>query len=375
MSWATIEELFSLAQAKLNEAPPWIAITIIMVGAIVSLWFVRHIIISNTRKLAAKGSRRMLTNALRMPLSLVVVSLLINLLHSLLLSYQIGDERTAMWVSSISKVLLIVALITFVDRVAQGSLQRLTSRHSLLQNSSALVKGATRLFILAIGLLVLLSTLGISVTPIVASLGITSLAVALALQPTLENFFSGVQLVTDKPFRVGDYIELESGEQGFIEKIGWRSTWIKMLPNNIIVMPNSKLSNSKVINYFYPTRELSVPVDVGVHYDSDLEHVERVTVEVAKEILETHEYGVDTYEPFMNYHTFDNSSINFTVILRAQEYFHRFFITSAFIKALHKRYKEEGIVIPYPIRALNIAQEGVDISELSAKHTPEDRRD
>jgi small-conductance mechanosensitive channel len=73
--------------------------------------------------------------------------------------------------------------------------------------------------------------MGISVTPLIASLGITSLAVALALQPTLENFFSGVQILIDKPFRIGDFIELESGEQGFVEKIGWRSTWIKMLPN------------------------------------------------------------------------------------------------------------------------------------------------
>ncbi|MDX1694698.1 MAG: mechanosensitive ion channel [Ketobacteraceae bacterium] len=89
-----------------------------------------------------------------------------------------------------------------------------------------------------------------------------------------------------------------------------------MLPNNTVIMPNSALSQSKVINYYYPTKELSVPVDVGVHYSSDLEHVERVTLEVAREILK-----------------------------------------SAFIKALHKRYREKGIVIPYPIRAINMEQE------------------
>jgi len=205
--------------------------------------------------------------------------------------------------------------------------------------------------------LVILGTLGISITPIIASLGITSLAVALALQPTLENFFSGVQLVIDKPIRVGDYIELESGEQGFMERIGWRSTWIKMLPNNIVIMPNSKLSQSKIINYYYPEKELSVPVDVGVHYNSDLEHVERVTLEVAREILKSHKWGVDSYDPFVVYHTFDSSSINFTVMLRAEEYFNRFFIKSAFIKALHKRFSDEVIVIPYPIRAINTSQE------------------
>jgi small-conductance mechanosensitive channel len=181
--------------------------------------------------------------------------------------------------------------------------------------------------------------------------------VALALQPTLENFFSGVQLVIDKPIRVGDYIELESGEQGFVDKIGWRSTWIRMLPNNTVIIPNSALSGSKIINYFYPEKELSVPVDVGVHYDSDLEHVERVTLEVAREVLKTHEWGVSDYNTFVVFHSFGESSIDFTVMLRAKEYFNRFWVKSAFIKALHRRYAEENITIPYPIRALNVSQE------------------
>jgi small-conductance mechanosensitive channel len=97
-----------------------------------------------------------------------------------------------------------------------------------------------------------------------------------------------------------------------------------------------------------------------VHYSSDLEHVERVTLEVAREILATHKWGIADYETFVVYHTFDNSSINFTVMLRAQEYFNRFFIKSAFIKALHQRYREEGITIPYPIRAINYDQEKAD---------------
>jgi small-conductance mechanosensitive channel len=166
-----------------------------------------------------------------------------------------------------------------------------------------------------------------------------------------------VQLVIDKPIRVGDYIELESGEQGFVDKIGWRSTWIRMLPNNTVIIPNSALSGSKIINYFYPEKELSVPVDVGVHYDSDLEHVERVTLEVAREVLKTHEWGVSDYNTFVVFHSFGESSIDFTVMLRAKEYFNRFWVKSAFIKALHRRYAEENITIPYPIRALNVSQE------------------
>ena len=130
----------------------------------------------------------------------------------------------------------------------------------------------------------------------------------------------------------------------------------------MIIIPNSQLSKSRVINYFYPEKELSVPVDVSVHYSSDLEFVEQVTLEVARQVLIDHEWGVDDYNTFVVYHTFDNSSINFTVMLRAKEYFNRFWVKSAFIKALHKRYNQEGIVIPFPITAINTAQEAANFN-------------
>ena len=138
-----------------------------------------------------------------------------------------------------------------------------------------------------------------------------------------------------------------------------------MLPNNMIVIPNSQLSKSRIINYFYPEKELSVPVEVGVHYGSDLEKVEQVTLDVARQILKSHQWGVDDYDTFVVFHTFDQSSINFTVMLRAKEYFNRFWVKSAFIKALHKRYAEEGIVIPYPIRAINTSQESAQFNKLT----------
>jgi small-conductance mechanosensitive channel len=265
-----------------------------------------------------------------------------------------GSSRLS---GTLIQVLSIVAILIFIDRLVYGFVGGYADRSDTIRNSRSIIQGVSRGLILSIGMLVLLGTLGISITPIIASLGITSLAVALALQPTLENFFSGTQLVMDKPIRVGDFIELESGEQGFVEKIGWRSTWIKMLQNNTIIMPNSTMANSKIINYFYPEKELSVPVEVGVHYNSDLEHVERVTLEVARETLVAHEWGVDDYNTFVVYTGFGDSSINFTVMLRAKEYFNRFWVRSHFIKALHRRYAEEGINIPYPIRAINTSQE------------------
>ncbi len=349
-----IEQFLSLPYA------PSIIMVVVLFGAFLLMLLMKSIVLGRLKTILSRSKHELdslLINALHWPLTILILCADLLLLKSLLVYF---DKETA-FASNLIRILLlsgvVVAVVIFINLFLTGTVSSYAKKSETLKNSEAIVKGVVRIVILSIGLLVLLSTLGISITPVIASLGITSLAVALALQPTLKNFFSGVQLVMDKPIRVDDYIELDSGEQGFVQKIGWRSTWIKMLPNNTVIIPNSNLSDAKIINYFYPEKELSVPVEVSVHYDSDLEHVEKVTLEVAREILKTHEYGVEDYNTFVLFHTFDSSSINLTVMLRAKEYFNRFFIKSAFIKALHKRYKEEGIVIPYPIRAINTTQE------------------
>jgi len=130
-----------------------------------------------------------------------------------------------------------------------------------------------------------------------------------------------------------------------------------MLPNNIVLVPNSKLAQSILTNYYLPAKDLAVLVQVGVHYDSDLKHVEKVTCEVAKEIMKTVTGGIPEFDPFIRYHTFGDFSINFTVILRAKEFVDNYLIKHEFIKRLHERYRKEGIIIPYPIRAINYEQE------------------
>lgn len=310
---------------------------------------------------------QVLALALNAPLNLIIFTILLWL-------SRYGFDITGVWaysdseiVADVIRALIIITFILFIERWVTYAIKVYAARSSLLTNTRSIASGAIRACLIGLAILLVLGSMGISVTPLIASLGITSLAVALALQPTLENFFSGVQILIDKPFRIGDFIELESGEQGFVDKIGWRSTWIKMLPNNIVIVPNGKVSQSKIINYYYPEKELSVPVEVSVHYRSDLEFVERITLEVANQVLQEHEWGVETYEPFVLFHTFDNSSINFTVMLRTKEYFNRFFVKSMFIKTLHKRYNEEGIVIPFPITAINLQQEQADTVVNSGK--------
>ena len=125
-----------------------------------------------------------------------------------------------------------------------------------------------------------------------------------------------------------------------------------MLPNNVVLVPNAKLAQAIVTNYYLPDRELAVLVEVGVDYDSDLTQVERVTCEVAKDTLEHVPGGASDFDPFIRYHTFADSSINFTVILRGREFVDQYLIKHEFIKRLHARFDREGIVIPFPIRTV-----------------------
>jgi small-conductance mechanosensitive channel len=257
----------------------------------------------------------------------------------------------------IIRIILILALILFVDRFLREVVELYRDHLQTFHLTRGFARLIVRLLVLMIGALILLDTLHISITPLLASLGVGGLAVGLALQGTLSNLFAGVQVISTQPIRVGDFIKLESGEEGYVVEIGWRATRIRMLPNNTVIIPNSKLADSVITNYYLPEKELAVLVQVGVSYNSDLKHVERVTIEVAREIQKAVQGAVAEFEPFIRYHTFDSSSINFSVIMRAHEFVDNYLMKHEFIKRLHARYNQEGIVIPWPIRTLDVPPE------------------
>lgn len=204
------------------------------------------------------------------------------------------------------------------------------------------------------GFLIILQTLGISITPILTALGVGGLAVALAFQDTLANVFSGLHILLAKPIQVGDYIKLGTGEEGHVVDISWRNTTIQALGNNLIIIPNQKIASATITNYDKPKQELSVSLSVGVGYASDLGHVEKVTLEVAKEIMAECSPDIKDYEPVVRFHTFGDSSILFNVILRAQTFTDQYRLKHELMKRLHTKYQHEGIEIPFPIRTVHI---------------------
>jgi small-conductance mechanosensitive channel len=251
-------------------------------------------------------------------------------------------------------VLVILSVTWTLSRLGAGLVQARTASSLGPLPSVNLLTNLVRITILLLGGLVILDTLGVSITPLLTAVGVGGLAVGLALQDTLANLFAGIHILLSRQVRPGDFIRLGSGQEGYVEDITWRYTTIRQLPNNMVIVPNSALATSSTLNFTLPDAEQAVLVQVGVSYASDLAQVERVTIEVGQEVMREVDGGVPSFTPFIRYHTFGDSSIGFTVILRGKDYVARYLVTHEFIKRLHRRYNAEGIEIPFPIRTVHL---------------------
>lgn len=195
------------------------------------------------------------------------------------------DKLVGTWVVGF----LIVSLTIVLANVLVRLLVLYAGLRNLSFATSGLSRAMTQVVIYSFGLLVLLGYLGISITPALTALGVGGLAVALALQETLSNFFAGVLILAESPIQVGDFITLSSGEEGTVTDIGWRTTRVIMGTNNSIVIPNSKITSSILVNHSLPVRMMITPIDIAVAHTADLEMVARLAKEAADEAIEAGE--------------------------------------------------------------------------------------
>jgi small-conductance mechanosensitive channel len=258
--------------------------------------------------------------------------------------YQLGRDMIA--------AAFIFSLTMVLARIAKGLLQIRSGRDDSVIPTTSILGNIAKILVYCLGFILILQTFGVAITPLLTALGVGGLAVALALQPTLSNLFSGLQIIASGKINIGDFVQLEGGQKGFIRDITWRNTTIETAQNNVIIVPNSKMADSIIENFFLTDRQITFNVAVGVGYESDLEKVERVSVQVAKEVLQKYEGGIRDFEPFVRFYNFGDSSIDLKIFLRVKEYADQFLITSEFIKELHKRYNQENINIPFPIRTV-----------------------
>ena len=252
--------------------------------------------------------------------------------------------------------ILFTVIILSITRVAARTINGFITLHIERSQQklpkTTLLNTILNVVIYAMGVLIVLQYYGISIAPILTAMGVGGMAVALALQETLANIFSGLHLILSKQLRIDDYIKLSTGEEGRVTDITWRFTTIVPAGGgNMIVIPNQKLASSNITNYSMPRKDIVISIPVGVSYDSDLDKVERITLEVAREVMSRVDKDVHI-EPAVRFHTFGESSIDFNVVLHSSYFEHQFLLKHEFIKALTRRYREEGIDIPYPMRTV-----------------------
>jgi small-conductance mechanosensitive channel len=260
----------------------------------------------------------------------------------------------ARWSERIFFILTVVLCTLILARFAMRSARFIGRETAEHLPSTSILQNLCRVVVYIIGILIILQSFGISIAPLLTALGVGGLAVALALQDTLSNFFAGLNILLSKKIKPGDYIKLDGGYEGYVTDISWRETTVRALRNNVIVIPNSKVASALITNYTLTDKEVTVAVEVGVGYDSDLNTVESVTIEVARGVMCEVKGGVPDFEPILRYNTFGDSSIQFAVNLRVMEFSDQFLVKHEFIKRLITRYRREGITIPFPIRTVQL---------------------
>lgn len=268
------------------------------------------------------------------------------------------SEKYVFYISKTIHIIIILSITIAVANLSGRIFRNYVQKSELPIPTTGLAYGILKGTILVIGFLIILSVLGISITPLITALGVGGLAVALALQDTLSNLFAGIHILVEKSIRVGDFIKLDTGQEGYVDDITWRTTRIRMLPNNMVIIPNSKLSQSIVTNYYLPEKRMSLLIPIGVSYSSDPDKVERMLTEEAKKAVGEIPGLLGEPEPFVRFIPgFGESSLDFTLICQVQEFTDQYPVQHELRKRIFRRFKEEGVEIPFPHRTVYLREE------------------
>ena len=262
-------------------------------------------------------------------------------------------EGATTWAGKLLLALWIISITLALARLGGRLVRAYGDRFEGALPVSTLTEVIVSLVAGLVGLLTLLNAFNVPITPLLTTLGVGGLAVALALQDTLANFFAGFYISLAGQIRVGDFIELETGQKGYVIDIGWRSTTLRQLTDSVIVIPNNKLSQTIVTNYHLPQAKVAMAIPVGVSYESDPEHVERVLLDLLRQAVEDLPELCADPPPVVRFRPgFGESSLDFTIFVRVTDYEAQFGVQHDLRKRIVRRFREERITIPFPMRTV-----------------------
>jgi small-conductance mechanosensitive channel len=254
--------------------------------------------------------------------------------------------------------LAILSVTLTTANVLADLIRRSTTRAQIA--TPGLIPNITRVMVIGLGILVMLGTLGVQITPILTAFGVGGLAVALALQDTLSNLFAGFYITLNKQIRVGDPIKLETGFEGLVTDINWRTTTIKDSAQNLVIVPNAKLAQMTVTNFALPEPQMTVRIDVGVSYDCDPERAEETLLDEAKKMMAELKGFVPSSVPTVRITNFAESSMEFALFFQIHDHTLNLPLQTEVRKRIYRRFKQEGIEIPFPVRTVYLRSEKPD---------------
>ncbi len=284
-----------------------------------------------------------------LPIPLLVLTAIYGGLESLTL-----PRRYEVIGSKLILAFVLLVIFYFPAKILILFLRRITQTNPSMERVTQPASFVIRAIFALLATIIFLENLGISLTAVWTTLGVGSVAVALALQDTLSNFFSGLYLLADQPVSVGDYIKLDSNQEGYVLRIGWRSTTLRTLGNNLVVIPNSTLAKAVITNFSMPEDRMALNIPVSVSYGNDPQHVERVLLEIARQAARENLEGLLTSpDPNVRFIPgFGDSSLDFTLGVQVRKFVDQYLVQSELRKRILERFQKEGIEMPFPTRTL-----------------------
>jgi small-conductance mechanosensitive channel len=227
---------------------------------------------------------------------------------------------------------------------------------------SGLTQNIVRIVVIILGLLVIAGSFGYDIRPMLTALGVGGLAVALAVQEPLSNLFAGLFVALAGQIRIGDYIRLDSGAEGYVIDFNWRSARLRQLSDNIVVVPNSKLAQAIVTNYSLPGTELGIGVDLTVDWSSDLDRVERIARAAASDVVKEVTGTIPAAIPSVRFQSFTDTGIRVSIGLRVRGFADQFLVKHELVKRLHAALAREGIGKPPGASPIVVPEQGNRVS-------------
>ncbi len=251
-------------------------------------------------------------------------------------------------------VILVFIVAYFISRVLQTLLDWYSSKWGknvkgrVQDEFGPLFRRLIVIVVYTIAVVFILKHLKQDISSIIVSLGVGSLAVALAAKDTLANMIAGFMIMTDRPFRIGDRIMLESGEKGDVYDIGLRSTKILTFDNTLIVVPNQQIINEKVTNLSYPDPQIRVVVEVGVAYGTDLDKAKALL----EKVCQSHADVLNDPPPKAYFLNFGESSLDLRIVCRVGKWSEQWRVAEEIRMEINKVFEKEKIEIPFPQRVV-----------------------